>query len=80
MRDQALTVARLAKVGIVSPPPKSSYGAHVFRSAAKRIAATALRAGHIEHVAQHSEERRVAIDLMRFSVDFSDESHGALAF
>ena len=47
--------------------------------AAQRHAAAEFRAGHAEHVAQHPEERRVAVDIdaVRSSVDFDREGHGA---
>jgi hypothetical protein len=48
--------------------------------AAERHATAELRAGHAEHVAQHPEERCVAVDIdtMRGSVDFDEEGHGCL--
>ena len=50
--------------------------------AAERHAAAELRAGHAEHVAQHPEEWRVAvnIDAMCVPVDFNGEGHGILSF
>ena len=40
--------------------------------AAQRHAAAELRAGHAEHVAQHPEQRRVAVDIdaVSLAVDF----------
>src|SRR5262249_12029877 len=48
--------------------------------AAQRHAATELGAGHAEHVAQHPQERRVAVDVdaVRSAVDFDPESHRSL--
>ena len=42
------------------------------------LAATELRAGHAQHVAQYPEERRVAIDIDRpiDAVDLDREGHG----
>ena len=50
--------------------------------AAERHAAAELGAGHAEHVAQHPQERRVAVDIdaMGGSVDFNGESHGCVSF
>ena len=49
--------------------------------AAQGHAAAELGAGHAEHVAQHPQQRRVAvdIDLMRCAVDLQRESHGCLS-
>jgi hypothetical protein len=48
--------------------------------AAQRLAATELGPGHAEHVAQHPQQRGVAvdIDLMGCAVDLQRESHGCL--
>ena len=48
--------------------------------AAQRHAAAELRAGHAEHVAQHPQQRRVAVDIdaVRLSVDFDGEGHGVV--
>src|SRR5262245_6787954 len=48
--------------------------------AAQRQAAAELGAGHAEHVAQHPEERRVAVDIdaVGAAVDFDGEGHGVL--
>ena len=50
--------------------------------AAQRHAAAELRAGHAEHVAQHPEQRRVAVDIdaVCSPVDFDGEGHGAPSF
>jgi hypothetical protein len=48
--------------------------------AAQRHAAAELRAGHAEHVAQHPQERRIAVDIdaVCVPVDFDVKSHGHL--
>ena len=45
-------------------------------------AAAELRAGHAEHVAQHPQKRRVAVDIDAVCgpVDFNREGHHALLF
>ena len=50
--------------------------------AAQRHAAAQLRAGDAEYVAQHPEERRVAvyIDAVCIAVDFNGEGHGFFPF
>ena len=50
--------------------------------AAERHAAAELRAGQAEHVAQHPEEWRVAvnIDAVCVPVDFNGEGHGISSF
>src|SRR5215510_10403600 len=50
--------------------------------AAQRHAAAEFRAGHAEHVAQHPEERGIAVDIdaVRAAVDFDSERHGLLSF
>src|SRR3546814_5840591 len=50
-------------------------------SAAQRLAAAELGAGHAEHVAQHPQQRGVAvnIDLMGCAVDLQRESHCCLS-
>src|SRR5215831_1746724 len=50
--------------------------------ATQRHAAAELRARHAEHVAQHPEQRRVAVDIdaVRAAVDFDGEGHGMLSF
>src|ERR1700719_604686 len=50
--------------------------------AAKRHAAAELRAGHAQHIAQHPEKRRVAVDIdyVCRSVDFDGEGHGVFSF
>ena len=50
--------------------------------AAERHAAAELRAGHAQHVAQHPEQRRVAVDIdaVRAAVDFDGEGHGVFSF
>ena len=49
--------------------------------AAQRHAATELRAGHAQHIAQHPEERRVVVDIdaVRLPVDSDGEGHGVLS-
>jgi hypothetical protein len=49
---------------------------------AQRDSAAELRAGHAEHVAQHPQEWRVAIDIdaVRLTVDFYSEDHASLLF
>jgi hypothetical protein len=50
-------------------------------SAAQRHAATKLRTGHAEHVAQHPQEWRIAIDIdiTRVPVDFDAKGHGVIS-
>src|SRR5262249_54709759 len=50
--------------------------------AAQGHAATELRAGHAEHVAQHPKERRVAVHVyaLCIPIDFNGEGHGATPF
>jgi hypothetical protein len=50
--------------------------------AAQRHAAAELGAGHAQHVAQHPEERRVAVHIYALCVpiDFNGEGHGAHSF
>src|SRR5215468_3889996 len=54
------------------------YGA----GAAQGHAAAELRAGHAENVAQHPEQRRIAVDinLVGVSVDFNAKRHDARSF
>ena len=49
--------------------------------AAERHAAAELRAGHAEHVAQHPEKWRVAVDIdaLPAAVDFDGGGHGVLS-
>src|SRR6201991_3909128 len=49
--------------------------------AAQRLAATELGPGHAQHVAQHPEQRGVAvdIDLMGCAVNLQHEGHGCLS-
>src|SRR5271165_2910803 len=49
--------------------------------AAERHAATELRAGHAQAVAQHPKERSVAVDIdaVRATVDFDGERHGCFS-
>jgi hypothetical protein len=51
-------------------------------SATQRHAATELRAGHAEYVAQNPEQWRVAINIYttRGSVDFDCEGHEVVSF
>jgi hypothetical protein len=50
-------------------------------SAAQRLTAAELGPGHAEYVAQHSQQRDVAvnIDLMGCAVDLQRESHACLS-
>jgi hypothetical protein len=50
--------------------------------ATQRLAAAEFGAGHPQHVAQHPEQRRIAIDIgrVRLPVDLNDEGHRALLF
>jgi hypothetical protein len=45
--------------------------------AAERHAAAEFRAGHTQHVAEHPQERRVAVDVDRAigSIDLDGEGH-----
>ena len=48
--------------------------------AAERHAASELRAGHTQHIAQDPEQRCIAVDIdvVRVPVDFDDEGHDVL--
>src|SRR5262245_63037731 len=50
-------------------------------SAAERLPAAELGAGHAEHVAQYPQERRVAVDVdaLNAAVDFQLVGHGVLS-